>query len=264
MSQKVVVFSGRKQAGKNTCSNFIHGKLMKNAGVTKEFEINDEGQLMVYAETYEDDILVQSGMGVLDLERVDREFVEWMSQQIWPMVKVYHFADYLKSVCMDLFGLTHKQCYGSNEDKETHCEVKWKDISFALPPRTVGELKKSGRLDTFMTARQFLQEFGTNICRKIRHDCWVDACFADIKKENVPLAIVADCRFPNEVEGSQKHGAKVVRLTRNPFPEDTHPSETALDKYPLEKYDAVIDNKEMSIRVQNAELEQLLVDWGWL
>jgi hypothetical protein len=116
-----------------------------------------------------------------------------------------------------------------------------------------------------MTARELMQYVGTNIFRKLYNDIWVEACLNKIQDEASEFAIITDCRFPNEVLAGKGVGAKVVRLTRNPNPMDSHDSEMALDKdkFDWDNFDLIIDNESMSIEEMCAELEDALVSWGW-
>lgn len=253
---KILGLSGRMQSGKNTTSNWLHGFLMKEKGLTPEFQINDKGKLLIHASDSE-----ENGLGILDLDQKNALYAQWASQRLWPMIRQYSFADALKGICMNLFGLTYAQCFGSNEDKDSVTQLKWDDFNFAIPPKTKGVMKREGKLEEFMTAREVLQYFGTNVCRRIYNDCWVDACLAQITKENSDFAIITDCRFANEVEGVQKAGGKVIRLTRDPL-QSSHESEVALDKY--DNFDVVLDNKNMNIEEQNQNVESILKEWGWL
>ena len=263
MEQRILLLSGAKQSGKDTICNHIHGHIMKQTGATKEFHVNDDGKLVVHTASYDSEGKIVEGMGVLNLDNPDERFQAYASSKIWPHVKAYSFADSLKDICMRLFGLTYEQCYGTDDDKNTLTSVKWSDITFALPPRTVGKIKKDGIRDDYLTARELLQQFGTNICRKINPFCWVNDCFNQIKAEQVPLAIVRDSRFPEEIETGWKYNAKVLRLGRRPF-KDGHSSETALNKWPTMKFDYYLDNKKMEIAMQNELVIDELVKWGWL
>jgi hypothetical protein len=110
-----------------------------------------------------------------------------------------------------------------------------------------------------MTAREFMQFFGTDIMRKIHKDVWANACINKITKEGSDLAIIADVRFPNEVEAVNKAGGKVLRLERNVH-EDDHDSETALDvdNYDHSNFWHVLDNREMTIQDTITEVKSLL------
>ena len=112
-----------------------------------------------------------------------------------------------------------------------------------------------------MTAREFLQFFGTEICRKIHEDVWADRLIKDIEIDSSLLAIVDDVRFENEVEAIQAAGGKVVRLTRS-WDSDDHSSETNLDSY--DNFDGTIDNKNLSTNETNQEIVRLLEEWDWL
>lgn len=256
MTQNILVLSGKKQAGKNTISNYLHGLIMEHTGGTRTFNVNDQGQLEVWAVDEEGN----EGMGILDVTRQDAEFAAYASQRIWPFVKNYSFADQLKQFLINVFDLRWDHCYGTDKQKNTPTHLKWSDVAFTLPPRTVGELKKTDKYNKFMTGREVMSHFGTDVCRKIYNDCWANALVKQVQAENVPIAIVSDCRFPNEVEAFQKVGAKVVRLTRK-VDNSKHISETALDKY--KDFDYVLDNAEMSIDDQNEAIVHKLREWGW-
>ena len=94
-----------------------------------------------------------------------------------------------------------------------------------------------------MTAREFMQFFGTDVCRKMYEPIWVDSCLKTIIKEESQLAIIADVRFPNEAKAIENAGGEVVRLERKVI-EDNHSSEIALDDYP---FTSRIDNRDNSI-----------------
>ena len=112
-----------------------------------------------------------------------------------------------------------------------------------------------------MTAREFLQYFGTDICRHIKPDIWVESCINRMLESGTELAIVPDVRFPNEAEAIKKAGGKVIRLTRSPH-EDLHESETALNDY--NEFDHIIDNATLTVDETNKSLMGLLREWEWL
>ena len=144
---------------------------------------------------------------------------------------VYNFADPLKNVCMDILGLGFEQCYGTDQEKN--------------------ELVNCYKNGKQMTAREVLQMVGTEFFRSIQHDVWAGATIRKIQQDNPPVALIADCRFPNEVEAIKKAGGTVIKLTRNLYNSD-HASETALDpeNYDQSNFDLVVDNKNMTIEEQ--------------
>ena len=97
-----------------------------------------------------------------------------------------------------------------------------------------------------------MQFVGTDIFRKMKNDVWASATINKIKTEKPALAIIADCRFPNEVEVVKNAGGLVIKLNRNPH-NSTHASEIALDEihYPNRNFDLVIYNDNISIAEQN-------------
>jgi hypothetical protein len=162
-------------------------------------------------------------------------------------VKIYNFADSLKqNICMDLLGLTYDQCYGSDEQKN----------------ELVNCYKGDGKQ---MTAREVMQFVGTDFFRKMKENIWVDATINKIEKEKPKIAIVADCRFPDEVEAIKKVGGTVIKLMRNPF-NSNHASESALDpkNYSPTNFDIVIFNNNLSMQEKNYAILTFLKKKGLL
>jgi len=243
---KILGISGKKQSGKTTVGNFLFGCAMLSNGLVESAEINQKGELVV---PYE------SGQGVkpciFPVNSIHPSMVSYMSENIWSETKIYNFADNLKRVCIDVLGLTERQCYGTNEEKNSTTNIRL--------PETLAEKK----VNRAMTAREVMQYVGTDFFRKIYPQVWVDSTIRKIKKESSKLAVVVDCRFPNEVQGIQDAGGKVMRLTRNICgDDDQHDSETALDGY--DGFDATINNDTMTIGEQNEVLFNQLVDWGFV
>lgn len=171
------------------------------------------------------------------------------------LIKTYAFADPMKRVCMQYFGLSYEQCYGTNEEKNSPTLVKWRDF----PVTEVAE----GR-GGYMTAREVLQFFGTEVIRKMLNNAHVNALMWDIAQDSPLVALVTDVRFINEVEAVQNTGGKVIRLTRVRFMEDKHESETALDpeNFDWTKFDNILDNRELTVWEQEVILETLAKKWG--
>jgi len=247
---RILAFAGAKQSGKNTCCNFLHGYQMRANHIIKDFDLIEGGKLIVNTSMVDAEGKEQTGKGFLDVTRDDVEFAEWAAYNMWPFIKHYAFASTLKELAVGLFSLTKEQCYGTDSQKNTLTWMQWENM-----PAYEGD--KQGR----MTAREFLQYFGTDICRKIYSDVWTDRTLGDISREEPLIALVSDCRFPNEVKAIKDAGGKIVHLTRRPF-KDSHASETALDGF--DEYDKIIDNEDLSTHETCIELIQTLDEWGWL
>lgn len=241
---KILGISGKKQSGKTTCGNFLFGSSMISNDVVEYASINKMGELVVPYQSSDSETMPC----IFPVDSFHPTMISYMAENIWPHIKIYNFADNLKRLCIDILGLTERQCYGTNEEKDSLTDIILPDI----PKRT-----------SKMTAREVMQYVGTDFFRKIYPNVWVDSTIRKIQREHTRLAVVVDCRFPNEVEGIQKAGGKVIRLTRNVFgKQDQHPSETALDDY--EGFDAVIDNQDMSISEQNQYIYNQLAEWNFV
>jgi len=271
MKSRILAFAGSKQSGKNTCTNFLHGYQLRAQRVVDDFAITDDGSLVIGTKIINADGEAETGKAILDVSRTDAEFSEWASYSMWPYVKSYSFAAPLKQISTALFELSLDQAYGSDKQKNSSTIFRWEEMPAVITDEKLAKQKdikslidagilryhKPGRV----SAREFLQFFGTDLCRKIYEDVWQSKLINDILAEEPLVAIIDDCRFPNEAEAIQQSGGKVVQLTRSPF-KDSHASEQALSSY--DNFDAVIDNANLSIHETNIELIKLLNEWGWL
>lgn len=245
---KIIAFAGRKQSGKNTCSNFLHGLQLKSFNVIDEFYILNDGKLII--ENKDDS--GQSSKGVLDITRTDMEFAEWAMEDMWPIVKNYAFADTLKEIGIKLFNIPRELAYGSDEDKNVIMEhLRWENM-----PGVIN--RKSGP----MSIREWLQFFGTEICRKMYDQVWVSNTLKTILNEEPKLAIISDCRFINECEAIKNAGGKVIYLKRGLASVDGHISENELDGY--SNFDYVIDNNNASLEDTFKEVLSAIDSWGWM
>lgn len=193
---KILAFSGRKQSGKSTGSEYVESLLKQNSTTI----------------TY----------------------------------KTYSFADPLKKdICMNILGLSYEQCYGTDEDKNTLTDLEWDN-------------KK-------LTAREAMEIIGTDIFRRLKNNVWVDATINKIKRDNVDLAIIPDCRFPNEVDSILDHSGYVIRLTLDLFNSQSN-SEKALDEnnYDWNKFSFIINNQKMTIDEKNQSIVRFLSNKGIL
>jgi hypothetical protein len=140
---------------------------------------------------------------------------------------------------MNILGMSHAQCYGSDDDKNTMTELEW------------GGEK--------LTARRAMEVIGTNIFRQIKRQVWVEATINKILRENMDLAIIVDCRFPNEVDAILDNKGYVIRLDLDPFHSDSD-SEKALDPeyYDWNKFSLIINNSSMTTEHKNHEILKFL------
>lgn len=242
----IIGLSGKKQSGKSTMANFMHGYEMKLAGVIEKFDITDKGELLVNCHYEQNGAIVQD-MGVLDLNQKNDTFYEYASNRIWPLIKLYSFADPLKELVMSLFELPYESVYGTDQEKNEVTHIMWENCP--------GVKNKKGP----MTGREIMQFVGTEVFRKMYEPVWINATLNMIEAESPPIAVICDVRFKNEADSIRAKGGKVVRNTRT-VSSDFHNSEVDLDDY--EYFDLLIDNAKLTIAEANKVLLDNLVDWG--
>lgn len=148
--------------------------------------------------------------------------------------EIYNFADPLKRMCIDILGFTENQCYGTDDNKNEKVNCFW--------PNTKNQ----------MTAREVLQYVGTDIFRSMQTNVWANATIRKIQKSKEKLSLIADCRFPNEVEAIKNAGGIVIKLNRNLY-QSSHISENSLDDdiYDQSNFDLIIDNSDMTENTKN-------------
>lgn len=268
---KILALSGKKQSGKNSAFNFLLGlEMLKSALVRGNMTVTNKGKLWV-SDLWGD----EQFQGIFDIDRQNEQMDRMRVELIYPFIRPYSFADILKQdVCIGVLGLSHEQCYGTDEDKNTLTDLRWENM-----PGVVTDLDMNANDDIMaypraiyhkhgkMTAREVMQYVGTEIFRKMSGDVWAESTIRRIQADGSEFAIITDCRFPNEVAAVQRAGGKVVRLTRGPASsEDLHESEVALDqdRYDWNNFDYILDNADMSVSEQNLALHELLVGWGWI
>lgn len=180
------------------------------------------------------------------------------------------FASALKQTCGKLFGIKNENLYGTDEQKNEPTKYKWSDMPGYINEPTLFRFKeldididKMGlfhKSDKNISSREFLQFFGTEICRKMNVNVHVESLFNSINCSNKDIFVVPDVRFSNEVRSIQNNGGVVVRLTRNPL-NDCHESEKELDLF--DGFDMIIDNSNMSIEQEFFMLKDFLTNKSW-
>lgn len=265
----IIALCGKKGSGKSTLSNFMHGHQMLVHDIINKYSLSENGELIVNCTTTDINGKVIQDLGILDLNQKNEMFYDYASNRIWPYIKGYSFADALKEICISLFGIKHEQVYGTDAQKnEIVPHLLWENMVGVYTNKKMYDLsiESNPELETIisyhpagaMTAREFMQFFGTNICRKIYSQVWIQATLNLIKEENSPISIITDCRFKNEADAVKAAGGKLVYLTRSPY-QDSHISENDLDGY--QGFDATINNNKLSIGESCDDFLQLLCDW---
>lgn len=174
----------------------------------------------------------------------------------------YAFADALKDLCGTVFNIPYQALHGTDEDKNAASPIRWSEI-----PLRLRLLRKPEGVEDkeFITRRQLLQVFGTDVCRDFYENFWVNWTIKKIKDNRnrnpypAKHEIITDVRFPNEAERIKEEGGIIIRLTRNVNPDDYHPSETSMDKY---DFSYIHDNQNMTIEESIQSFMELLKKEG--
>lgn len=243
----VIAFSGKKQSGKTTSGHFVMSLCMSKLGIAQSIDIDKEGNIIV------SDLLGNKNYsGVYFPEKIT-DSQDYILQQVQskldPYIKLYSFADPLKQdICMNILGLTWDQCYGSDDHKNTLTNIRWNNLP-----------GYSGESEDFLTARETMEYIGTDMFRKMDNNVWANAIIRKIERDNPKIAIITDCRFPNEVDKIKSIDGKVIRLTKQPY-SSSHISENILDKenYDWNNFDFVINNDDLSVYDQCVEIQKVL------
>ena len=110
---KIVGIAGKKQSGKNTTANILHGIVLKDQGLVRDCNIDGDGKLVILTSNSQG----EEDWGEFDVTRKDAAFVEYAEHNMWPHVKLYSFADNLKQICVDLFSIPPEGAWGTDEQK---------------------------------------------------------------------------------------------------------------------------------------------------
>lgn len=247
--QKILAFSGKRNSGKNTLSNFLVGNFLYSAELVKNFNIDEAGKLQV--ETHDGNI------GFFPIDVRSGPVFDYLKEQVFPWIRPFAFADPMKRHAIDFFGLPEELVYGGQDEKNTPTEYTWQQFYNLIgvdSPNTA-----------FMTIRDILKFVGTEMYRdRFDKNFWVKRFLKDVERSDTELATATDTRFPNEVFGVKEAGGKVIRLTKTTF-HDEHESETSLDpdKFDWDNFDAVLDNQNLTMEQTFEALIDILSGWGW-
>jgi len=251
---RILAIAGQRQSGKTTLGKHIFGYTMSANNLIPCWKVVNS-ELIVPVEdedSYKEQIYDPMEYNDLNIEK------------IWPLCRIYNFAQPLKEFISKVFNVSIKLLNGTDEDKNTILDITWSNLPkecFTIHKKENPESKNTDNI----TIRQLLQSFGTDICRKISTNCWVDALVNEIYTYPNKFAVITDCRFDNEVLGIKKIGGKVIKLTRS-IGQPKHKSETALleENFNQSNFDAIIDNSNMDEKTQQLVMFDILRQWGWI
>ena len=234
--RRIIAFAGSKQSGKNSAANFVAGMLLYSYSVINMFKLTHDGIIM------------------------DNELVD-VNKMAPKFIQIYHWADTLKQGVSTFFGIDLKLLYGDDSAKNTLTHLLWEDMPGVITNKKMfadlnRHIKKKTELlgkeyqDNFqfiyhepgrMSVRDVLQFFGTDICRTMYSNCWVQALEQRILREGPIVALIADTRFDNELFAAKSWGAMCVKMGRNPQ-RDSHSSENGIVQF--SDWTTIINNEK--------------------
>lgn len=149
--------------------------------------------------------------------------------------KKISFADSVKDATASIFGWQRFLLEGDTEESRLFRE-------------TVDDFWSS-RFNGVVTPRKMLQMVGTEAGRDLFHkDLWLFSL--EKKLQDYENVVIADVRFPNEVDFIRNKGGYVVRIKRGPEPEWY---DTAMDISSKKEYN-------MSLTYPNVHISE----WAWI
>lgn len=253
----IIGIAGTKQSGKDSAAKYITGMVMKNAGLIRDFQMKDDTSLEIKQEVICGGTM-RIDTNILNLDTRNNEFMCMLYEVIWPHVKIYHFADPLKYIISNMFGVDLNVLFGDNGSKDTPTSIKWELLYDILPSNKKPKDKKG-----FVTHREMMQHFA-DVLRHINDKCFVNYALDEIKREQCPISIIADIRTKSELYDVKNAGGKIIYLTRRIDEKDTHHIENDLRDVNLDDVDIVIDNQNLTLAEKNVKLENELKNVGFL
>jgi hypothetical protein len=140
---------------------------------------------------------------------------------------------------LHLIGLGHKSRHGKDTSadyiirstKGAGQKFSFADDLYAIARVVFGMTKKNGPM---------LQWLGTEGFRSKDPDTWVKSLYWNLYNKRPAIAVIPDCRFPNEADFIKQMGGTLIKVERlnadgSSFTttdrDPNHPSEVALDDY---------------------------------
>lgn len=125
------------------------------------------------------------------------------------------FADRVKEAVAAAFGVPRKFLWGGETGKQTLTRIPWADFR--------GIRRRERAHPEFLTVRELLQTFATEMCRDKLPGIWYR--YLPLEGRRV---VVSDVRFPDEASFLKGRGAFIVRVLRPGREPGEHASESGL------------------------------------
>ena len=180
-------------------------------------------------------------------------FYKYFSKFVNHRYKIVSFADHLKDCLSSLTGIAREK-FNNRDFKENHyiifdplCVKEFQEVNpnIIIPDNCFNRMLANKDFSFFkncyITIRQLLQAFGTNIARDIFGDkLWIQSTLNCNKDNNI---IVSDMRFKVEFDSIKLRDGITIYINRPEAIPGNHASEQEIYKlYILHKFDYVINN----------------------
>jgi hypothetical protein len=218
---------------------------------------------------------------------------EYIKNRVCEKVLFLNFADSLKHIVERLFSIP-KEFLWTDEGKERKTHILWENMPGTITKERLekewgallcdwfpfpheyesGEVAKAlkERLGLVlvnsnenMTGREILEYFGTDICRKIYEDCWVNWTLSQIENDTEhEFYIIGDVRSANEIKRIKDIAGRIYRLERNTTHRNTT-IETQLDRenYDYHNFHFIYNNTSCPLDTKNRVLlDRVIADFG--
>lgn len=257
----IILFCGGKQSGKTTAATAVYAYKLTQAGAIPNARIDDSGKMSIVY-----DKVNNTGI-YFDIDNKDPDFLKFKREYCDKYISHVGFADYLKNTCANLFGLDYQKITGTNEQKQELCGITWGSFLSLLSKKHVAKLKQiygQKEHNEYMTNREFMEVFGTFVCREIKEDCHAQSAYNEIVSSSSEIVMSTDCRFENEFEIFERDpNVLKIRLKRDVFKSNAL-SERGLDDIDDSRFDLVIENQDMSMAQKNNIVIEFLIEVGVL
>lgn len=256
---KIVAFSGKMSSGKDSSCRFLYSLAMMSVlqvdgrPMAQHAEVSPEGKLMI-----------DTGDGLNEFNEDSRnpEVRQFLAQYVWPFIRKFSCAAPLKEFLHNVLQVPELSLWGTASEKNEPTHLRWGDMpTFDLMCKSDKERKT--KKDNFLTGRDIMEYFGSEIIRKMYPNAWAKALAKEIVDYNSAYSVVNDIRFFEEVDAIHEIGGKVIRLTliTEESAQNKHRSNVELDNY--DRFDYVLDNQNKNMNDSFMELISVLSDWDW-
>ena len=148
-------------------------------------------------------------------------------------VELASWANLVKKVAVNALGITEDADEWADRVKNTH---------------KIAVINEIDMDENIITVREFLQNLGTESCRKLfGEDFWVEQFWNNFDKvhSDMPdLLIFTDTRFDNEAKCVERLGGKNVEVIKDDIVlDDTHASESGVDRMYI--YDTIYNDSNL-------------------